>query len=130
MTVELVVLALAALLAVVQLLLFAVPANREIGTGYLMGPRDDGVTLTGRTARLQRAFNNHIEGLVLYMAATVVVVLGDAVSAFTHLCALAYLAARIAYVPCYAYGLSPWRSVVWAVGFFATLFMLLAALFT
>ena len=129
MTLELHVLGWATLLAVVQLLLYAVPANREIGSDYLAGPRDEGVRLKGvRTARLQRAFNNHIEGLVLFAAATVVVVAGGKVSGFTHACALAYLAARIAYVPAYAWGLTPWRSVVWAVGFFATILMLLAAL--
>lgn len=128
MTLELAILALAALLAVVQLVLFAIPANREIGTDYLMGPRDEGVTLKGRTARLQRAYNNHMEGLTLYAAATVVVVLGDAVSGFTHLCALVYLVARILYVPAYAFGWTPWRSVIWAAGFLATVLMLLAGL--
>jgi|OM-RGC.v1.026803300 Predicted membrane protein len=129
MTLELHVLGWATLLAVVQLLLYAVPANREIGSDYLAGPRDEGVRLKGvRTGRLQRAFNNHIEGLVLFAAATVVVVAGGKASGFTHACALAYLAARVAYVPAYAYGLTPWRSVVWAVGFFATILMLLAAL--
>ena len=129
MTLELTVLALAALLAVVQLVLFAIPANKEIGTDYLMGPRDEGVAIKGRmTARLQRAYNNHMEGLTLYAAATVVVVLGDAVSGFTHLCALVYLAARILYVPAYAYGWTPGRSVIWAAGFLATLLMLLAGL--
>jgi uncharacterized MAPEG superfamily protein len=129
MTIELIVLALAGILAVVQLVLFAIPANREIGTDYLAGPRDDGVTLTGRTARLQRAFNNHIEGLVLYTVAAVVTVLGDNVSGLSHLCALAYLGARILYVPAYAYGWTPWRSAIWAVGFLATLLMMIAALF-
>ena len=36
--------------------------------------------------------------------------------------------ARILYVPAYYYGLNPWRSLIWAVGFLATLLMLLAAL--
>ena len=39
-----------------------------------------------------------------------------------------YLAARVAYIPTYYLGLRPWRSLIWAVGFFATLLMLLAAL--
>ncbi|NCU21433.1 MAPEG family protein, partial [Candidatus Falkowbacteria bacterium] len=44
------------------------------------------------------------------------------------LCAFTYLGARILYVPAYAYGWTPWRSVIWAVGFFATVAMLIAAL--
>ena len=130
MPLELSVLILAALLAVFQLFLYAVPANREIGSDYLAGPRDDGVTLKGRvTGRLQRAFNNHMEGLVLFAIGVVAVVLADKTSGLTAGAAVLYLLARIAYVPAYAYGWTPWRSVIWGVGFLATLVMLIAALF-
>ena len=40
MTPELTALTLAALLQVVQFILYAVPANREIGPGYTMSARD------------------------------------------------------------------------------------------
>ena len=129
MPLELSVLILAALLAVFQLFLYAVPANREIGSDYLAGPRDDGVTLKGRvTGRLQRAFNNHMEGLVLFAIGVVAVVLADKTSGLTAGAAVLYLLARIAYVPAYAYGWTPWRSVIWGVGFLSTVAMLLAAL--
>lgn len=129
MTSELTVLALAALLAVAQLFLFAVPANLMIGSTYLAGPRDQKRELSGRPARLQRAFNNHVEGLVLFTVAVVVVTAGGQATGFTAGCAWAYLAARVLYVPAYAYGWAPWRSVIWGVGFLATVLMLLAALF-
>ena len=128
MTVELQVLGWAALLAVVQLFLYAVPANLALGSDYLAGPRDQKRELEGRAARLQRAFNNHVEGLVLFTAAAVVVTLGGASGPFTQGCALVYLAARVVYVPLYATGSKPWRSVVWGFGFFATVAMLVAAL--
>ena len=130
MTAELTVLALAAVLAIVQLFLFAVPANLEVGTATLAGPRDEGVTLKGTTARLQRAFNNHIEGLMLFTIAVVVVTMGAKTSGFTATMAWLYLLARIVYIPAYAFGWAPWRSAIWAVGFLATLAMLLAALLT
>ena len=41
---------------------------------------------------------------------------------------MAYLVARLAYVPAYAFGLTPWRSIIWFVGFGATLVMLLIGL--
>ena len=129
MTIELYVLGWAVLLAALQLVLYAAPANRALGVDYTMGPRDEQKPLPAEVARLKRAFDNHIEGLVLHAAATLLVVLGDAVSILTHLCALAYLAARILYVPAYAYGWTPWRSVIWGVGFLATLLMTLAGLF-
>jgi uncharacterized MAPEG superfamily protein len=128
MNLELAVLGWSALLAVVQMILFAVPANRELGSDYLAGPRDEGRTLQGRTARLQRAFNNHMEGLVLYAVAALLVSLAGATSGFTHLCALVYLAARLLYVPAYAFGWAPWRSLIWGAGFLATVAMLLVAL--
>jgi uncharacterized MAPEG superfamily protein len=128
MTTEVTVLALAGLLAMVQLLLYAVPANLEVGSRYLAGPRDKGVTLTGRTARLQRAFNNHIENLVLFAVAVAVVTFSDRSSLGTQVAAAVYLAARVLYVPAYAFGLAPWRSVIWAAGWFATLYMLIVPL--
>ena len=129
MPIELTVLALAALLAVAQLFLFAIPANRELTSEYLAGPRDEKRELSPRTARLQRAFNNHMEGLLLFAIAVVAVVLGEKSSAVTGGAAVVYLLARVVYVPAYALGWNPGRSIIWGVGFVATLVMLLAALF-
>jgi uncharacterized MAPEG superfamily protein len=130
MTAELTALTLAALLQMVQFVLFAVPANLELGTRYTAGPRDGtpNRSLSPRTARLQRAMNNHFEGLILFgIAATVISVTGQS-SPFTAACAWAYLGARVLYIPAYAFGWTPWRSAIWAVGWAATLLMLIAAL--
>lgn len=124
---EITVLALAGLLACAQLVLMAVPANLQLGSGYLAGPRDEPRTLQGVPARLQRAFHNMVEGLVLFAVAATAVTLSGASSGLTEGCAVAYLAARLAYVPLYAFGVPLWRSAVWAVGFFATVIMLGAA---
>ena len=130
MTPELTTLALAALLQAVQFLLFAVPANMELGTGYTSSPRDrpPSQQLSTLIGRLQRAMNNHFEGLILFTLAVVVVTLGEQSTAVTQYAAWTYLGARILYVPAYALGLSPWRTIIWAAGFFATAAMLLAAL--
>ncbi|NGQ92206.1 MAPEG family protein [Rhodobacter sp. HX-7-19] len=130
MTPELTALTLAGLLQMVQFILFAVPANMELGTRYTSGPRDRAPerpfsTLTGR---LQRAMNNHFEGLILFTLAVVVVTLSGQSSAATATCAWAYLVARLLYIPAYAWGWRPWRSAIWAVGWFATLGLMLAAL--
>ena len=130
MTPELTALTLAALLQTVQFLLYATPANLELGTKYTSGPRDMPLPrpLSLTTARLQRALNNHFEGLILFTIAVVVVTLGNQSSPVTVACGWTYLVARILYVPAYALGLSPWRSAIWGVGFFATVIMLVAAL--
>jgi uncharacterized MAPEG superfamily protein len=80
------------------------------------------------TGRLQRALNNHFEGLILFTLAVVVVTLGNQSTPVTQYAAWTYLAARILYIPAYALGWRPWRSAIWAVGFFATLTMIVAAL--
>ena len=130
MTPELTALALAGLLQMVQFILFAVPANLELGTRYTAGSRDRAPErpLSTLTGRLQRAMNNHFEGLILFTLAVVVVTLSGQSSGFTAACGFAYLAARLLYIPAYAFGWNPWRSAIWAVGWFATLAMMLDAL--
>jgi len=131
MTPELTALTLAALLQVVQFILLSVPANLELGPARTLTPRDKGgleAQLSLRTARLYRALNNHFEGLILFTIACVVVTLGEASSPFTAACAYIYLAARVLYIPAYAFGWVPWRSIIWAAGFTATVLMLIAAL--
>jgi uncharacterized MAPEG superfamily protein len=130
MTPELTALTLAALLQAVQFLLYAIPANRELGPGYTMSARDREPSrqMSERTARLGRALTNHFEGLILFTIACTVITLAGKSTPFTAACAFAYLGARILYIPAYYLGLSPWRSLIWAVGFLATVLMLLAAL--
>ena len=128
MTVELTVLTLAALLQVLQYALFSVAANLQVGPRYAAGPRDEHRPLTGIAGRLQRALNNHFEGLILFGIAVTATTLSGQSSALTAGCAWVYLAARTLYVPAYAFGWTPGRSLIWAIGFLATVTMLIAAL--
>lgn len=130
MSVELSALTLAALLQYVQFAMYAIPANMELGTGYTMSARDrePSKALSDKTARLGRAFSNHFEGLILFAIAVLVTQLSGQNSALSALCATVYLFARIAYIPAYALGWRPWRSIFWVVGFIATFVMLVAAL--
>lgn len=135
MTTELTILALAGLLQGLQFCLMAIPANLELGPAKTMSPRDPerlGGDLkdlvSPKTSRLIRAMNNHFEALILFTIAVVVVTLGDKSSAFTATCATAYLVARILYIPAYYFGWTPWRSLIWFVGFLATMLMIISAL--
>lgn len=125
---ELTILTLAALLQVAQMGAYSVTANAQVDLNTALGPRDTPVVLTGVAGRLHRAMNNHFEGLLLFAIACVVITLSGQSSAFTTGCAWIYLIARAAYVPAYALGLAPWRSVIWMIGFGATTAMLIAAL--
>ncbi|WP_299599555.1 MAPEG family protein [uncultured Tateyamaria sp.] len=135
MTPELTALALAALLQVLQFALMAVPTNIELPQGKTLSPRDRNRLggdiqdqVSDRTARLIRAWENHFESLALFTIAVMVVSLADANTRFTAACAWTYLAARILYIPAYYFGLTPWRSLIWFVGFLSAPFMLIAAL--
>lgn len=132
---ELKVLALAGLLQGLQFVLMSVPANIELGPGKTTSPRDPerlGTPLieqvSVKTGRLFRAMNNHFEALILFTIAVLVTVLGDVTTGFSAICAWVYLGARILYIPAYYFGLAPWRSLIWLVGFLATMAMLGAAL--
>ena len=129
MPVEVQILGWAVLLAAVQLVLYAVPANLQLGPDYTAGPRDERRDLGGIAGRLHRAFLNHVEGLVLFTGAVVVVVVGHASGPATEAGAVTYLAARVLYVPAYVSGIPYLRSAIWAVGFGATLSMVASALF-
>tara|TARA_R110000787_G_scaffold48632_10_gene116958 strand:+ start:771 stop:1166 length:396 start_codon:yes stop_codon:yes gene_type:complete len=130
MTPELTALTLAALLQVVQFVLYAVPANLELGSGYTMSARDREPSrqMSDKTRRLGRAMDNHFEGLILFGIAVGVVQMSGQNTGVTAACAWAYLAARVLYIPAYAFGWTPGRSLIWGVGLFATIALLVAAL--
>lgn len=135
MTPELTVLALAALLQGIQFVLMSVPANLELGPAKTAGPRDPDrlgkplvEQVSPKTGRLFRALNNHFEALILFTIAVVVITLGDKGTGLSAACAWTYLVARILYIPAYYFGLTPWRSLIWFVGFLSTMLMLLSAL--
>ncbi len=135
MTPELIILTLAALLHAAQFVLFATLANIELPKGATLSPRDRDQLgaplesmLSVKTARLRRAYNNHTEWLLLFAIAVLIVTMGDQQTIVTAACSVVYLIARVLYVPAYYFGLSPWRSLLWLVGFLATVTMLIAAL--
>lgn len=129
MPVEVQVLGYAALLQYLQFVLMAVPVNVQLGPSYTAGPRDEQRLPSGVPGRLHRAYSNHFENLILFTIAVLVVVLGEASTPMTEKAAWVYLVARIAYVPAYASGIHLLRSLIFTVGFAATLYMLVAALF-
>lgn len=130
MTPELTVLVLAALVQVITFVLYAVPANIELGAGYTMSARDRAPSkpLSDRTARLGRCMTNMFEALIFFTIAAVTLQLTAQNTSYTALLAWIFLGARILYVPAYALGWRPGRSIIWVIGFGATVLMLVAAL--
>lgn len=128
MSTEIQILGYAALLQFAQLIVMAVPVNLQLGPKYTAGPRDEERRASGVGGRLKRAMENHFEALVLFTIAVLVVEFAGASTALTVNCAWAYLIARILYVPAYVSGIYMLRTLIWAVGFFATLVMLVSTL--
>ena len=135
MTPELEALAYAALLQGLQFGWMSIRANLAVGPGVTTSPRDpDRLTkplvemVSIKTGRLFRAMNNHFEALIMFTIAVLVVVLGDKTTGFSAACAWTYLAARVLYVPAYYFGWRPWRSLIWMVGFLATMAMIASAI--
>ncbi|PTX57180.1 MAPEG family protein [Litoreibacter ponti] len=124
MTPDLIALALAGLLQVIQFGIMSVACNLDVGPGKTMSARDQSRLggsledqLSDKPARLFPAFENHFEGLIMFTLVVIVVELSGQNTAFTAACAWTYLCARILYVPAHYFGLRPWRSLAWTVGF-------------
>lgn len=118
----------AGVILMAQFALMAVAVNLQLGPKYTGGPRDERREPSGKAGRLYRAFNNMIEALVFFTLAVVVVTLGDASTRATEIAAMAFVAARVLYVPAYVVAIGLLRSIIWGVGFFATAFMVVQAL--
>lgn len=130
MTPALTALACALLVQIATVGIMASVANRELGHKVTTGPRDGALPpMSPRLGRLRRACTNGFEGLALFAPAVLILTLAQISTPLTTLAAWTYVAARLAYLPAYAYGWTPWRSVIWFVGLCATLVLLLSALF-
>lgn len=129
MPIELKILGYAVLLQALHFLLLAVLVNRQLGMKYTGGPRDTPEEIKGIAGRIFRAHDNHFEALILFSIAVLIVTVGAASTAVTQTCAWMYLLSRILYIPAYASGIFLLRSIIWVVGFMATLTMVIVAVF-
>lgn len=130
MTPELTLLALATLWQFATLGIASFVMTRENGPEWNLGPRDTPPKASAKADRLKRAANNGFEGLALFAPACLIVSLSGNSSTLTTTCAVIYLIARVLYVPAYALGLAPWRSLIWAAGSLSTVIMLISSLFS
>ena len=126
---ELTALTCALLLQIATLAVMSTVANRELGPKVTTGPRDGALPpMSPVLGRLRRAAANGFEGLTLFAPAVLILAISGQSGAATATAAWVYVAARVLYVPAYALGLTPWRSVVWMIGLLATLTLLVSAL--
>jgi len=91
----------------------------------IVGNRDNPPEMSVVAGRLDRAKNNMLEALPIFLAlALLALVKGGDTSEVTH-AALIFLIARVIYVPAYVSGVPMLRSLVWLVGVASLLMMAL-----
>ncbi|MEM5516506.1 MAPEG family protein [Henriciella sp. AS95] len=107
-------------------LLVAQAANTVVhnGMGYAVGPRDEAARENVFSGRVKRTISNHIEGLVLFGFAILIIETADLENSVTKMGAALYFWSRLAYAPIYLLGISVIRTIVWSVGLFGTLMVL------
>ena len=129
MTTELTVLGWTLVLALVQIFLAVAVANRDKGLQHNMGARDDpGKSLSTLGGRLARAQSNLFETLPLFAAAVLIAHVAGRESGMTKIGAELFLAARVIYVPLYAFGVPVVRSVAFAASVVGLVLILVAIL--
>lgn len=128
MSSELNILALYGLFTALILILKVTGTTSQLGMGYLISSRDEHRTLTGITARLDRALTNSVTAMALFAPAILILALKDAFGAATLAAAQVFLIARVLYVPAYGFGITGIRTLLWLAGFTATAVLYLIAL--
>lgn len=100
----------------------------QLDMGYLLSSRDTHRTLEGMVGRTERAFNNSVIALVLFAVPILVLAVRDNFTGESLLASQVFLAARVVYIPAYVFGIVGLRTVVWLVGFLATVLLYFLAL--
>ncbi len=118
---ELDILALYGLLVCVTIVAQASGALVQLDMGYIMSSRDDGRTVTGMAARLDRALSNSVVAMALFAPAVLLLQAKSGFNATTLIAAQVFLAARVIYLPVYVFGIVGLRTLVWLAGFAATI---------
>ncbi len=128
MTTELTLLGWTLVLALVQIGLAGAMRTVETGLMFNMSARDgEAPPMRPITARLQRAQANLFETLPLFAAAVLIAHVAGRNSPETVLGCQLFLAARVLYVPLYAFGVPVVRTIVWGASL-AGLIMIIKAI--
>ena len=111
-------------LTLIQIVVYSIGAQLQVGIPALAGNREGLPELTGWAGRASRAHRNMLENLVLFAALVLVAQDTNSFNATTALGAQLFFWARLVYVPVYVVGL-PWiRTGVWLVSLVGILMIL------
>ena len=130
MSTEETMLALAALLGLLQLLIAARTGNSQRGLKWNVGARDaPPPPVSVVAARLERAFRNFMETFAFFAVAVILCALVQRHNWATVWGSEIYLGARIVYLPLYGFGVPGLRTLVWLVATLSIILLHVALLF-
>lgn len=118
----------AAILIMISKVPLAMAQGRMQGGYDNNNPRDQQNSLDGFGKRALSAHQNTIEAFPLFAAGVGLALLAQAPMETVNILCLAFVAARLIYIVCYLKDLATLRSVVWAVGFIASIWLMVLAL--
>ncbi|MDZ4775983.1 MAG: MAPEG family protein [Alphaproteobacteria bacterium] len=130
MNTELAAAAIIAALGLVQILLTAIEYRRVHGIAYANTARDapppqpDSVLL----GRLSRAQANLMETAPYFIALALIITVAGSSSSMTRIAALIFVAARLLYLPLYAFGTPYVRGLAWTISYGALIALAAGAL--
>ncbi len=130
MTTELTVLALGALLLLAHIMLAVHYKTQQYGKDWNMGARDEDLPpLNPIAGRLERARDNFAETFPVAIVALLGITISGKASAISEAAAIAWLAARVIYLPLYWAGVPRVRTLVWGMSLLALVTLLGVLLF-
>jgi uncharacterized MAPEG superfamily protein len=126
---EIAVLGLSVVLLLVHVFAQGQSATRDTGLDYNAGPRDEEKPKSVLTGRLDRAKWNFLETYPAFVALALALAVLNQTGGWAAWGAVLWLAARIVYLPLYAFGVPVIRSMTWALSIIGLLVMLGQLLF-
>jgi len=125
MSVELICLVWSVLLGLAHILIAGQARTNELGAKWNTSARD-GVQpeLSPITNRLFRAQANFFETFPLFAVVILITAITQLYSTYSQLGAILYLAARVVYLPLYAFGTPYFRTIVWLISILGIMLVL------
>lgn len=116
-------------LTIAQVVIASAAKRGQDGMQWASGNRDDQPpAYKGLAGRMVRAQANLYETLPLFIGAVLLAHVSGREANLTALGATVYFWARVIYIPAYAFGLVPWRSIIWGVSVIGLVMVLVSCL--
>ncbi|MGI4793055.1 MAG: MAPEG family protein [Janthinobacterium lividum] len=114
-------------LVIVQIIVASAAKRRQDGMQWASGNRDTTLSAyTGLAGRMERAQANLLETLPIFIGAVLLSHITGRDLGVAAWGAGIYFWARLLYIPTYALGLVPWRSIVWGIAMIGLVLVLIS----